>query len=431
MPSGQEIVDSARNALGVPYVWGGNSLSSGVDCSGLVQQVFQKYGIKLPRVTYDQIRVGKSVSIKNLRPGDLVFFDTDRSRGGPDHVGIYAGGGKFIHAPRPGSSVKVSSLGESYYQSRWMGGRRVSGVAASNPGGYSVPQEPEPRRLTRGELAERYGMSTAFFNSVPELKKILAKAVDGQWTADRFQAELKNTGWWEKNSKSSREAKVLEKSDPATYKAKLEAARVQAKQMAVELGAILSDSRVEELAKNMIHFDWNEAQIANFLGRYVDFFDKGVLGGVAGQAAREIRRQAYDLGIRVTEESILNNAQYIVRGVTSMQKVQAGLRQQAAGLYPAFAEQINAGASMHDIAQPYIQVMSTELGIPDTDINMFTPKVKQAINHIGASGEPEGMSLTDFTRMVRNDPAWNGTTQTVNKTLGVGREVLGVLGLTA
>src|SRR5262245_36012683 len=103
--SGSDISNKAQTALGVPYVWGGNSLSSGVDCSGLWQQTFAAFGIQLPRTTYEQIGIGSSVSRKQLQAGDLVFFDTDGTKNGPDHVGIYIGGGKFIHAPRPGKGV--------------------------------------------------------------------------------------------------------------------------------------------------------------------------------------------------------------------------------------------------------------------------------------------------------------------------------------
>jgi len=92
--SGQDIVNYAQQFLGTPYVWGGNSLKSGVDCSGLVQQVYKNFGISVPRVTYDQIGVGKGVGMKDLQAGDLIFFDTDKSSGGADHVGIYIGDGK-------------------------------------------------------------------------------------------------------------------------------------------------------------------------------------------------------------------------------------------------------------------------------------------------------------------------------------------------
>src|SRR5690606_12133977 len=128
---------------------------------------------------------GASVPVNKLRPGDLVFFDTDRSRKGPDHVGVYIGGGKFIHSARTGQPVKISSLADGYYMDRWMGGRRVSGVSASPSSGGGFAEEVAPR-LDAHELAETYGMSYSFFKSQPELWKILNQAVEKQWSPEKF-----------------------------------------------------------------------------------------------------------------------------------------------------------------------------------------------------------------------------------------------------
>lgn len=427
MARGEDIVNDARKFLGVQYVWGGTS-PAGFDCSGLVQYVFGKRGIQLPRVTYNMINVGASVSPNKLRPGDLVYFDTDRSKKGPDHVGIYMGGGKFIHAPRPGQGVKISSLAEGYYMDRWMGGRRISGVSASAASGGGEAEEVAPA-LDAHELAETYGMSYSFFKSQPELWKMLNKAVEGQWTAEKFSAQVKNSNWWKKNSETARQAQVLQKTDPATYKAQMEAARVAARQMAVKSGAVLSDKNVETLAKNMVHFGWQEAQVANFLGQYVQFSDTQSAGGMAGAAARAIKEEAYKNGVSVTEQSVLNNAQYIVRGLTTMEKVTASMREQSASLYPAFAEQIKAGASVQDLAQPYVQVVAQELGVPETDINVFNARVKQAMNRANSKGEPQAMSLNDFTQLVRNDPEWRRQPGVADRTLNIGRQVLNDMGL--
>lgn len=428
MARGEDLVELARKSLGVQYVWGGNDLRNGVDCSGLVQQVYRAYGIELPRVTYDQINVGHSVQPNKLRPGDLVFFDTDRKKSGPDHVGIYIGGGRFIHAPRPGDKVKISSLAEGYYMDRWMGGRRVPGVSADPSSGGGEALEVAPR-LDTHELAATYGMSYAFFKSQPELWKMLNQAVEGQWSAERFQAEVKNSSWWKKHSSTARQAQALAKTDPATHKAQMEAARVSARQIAVKAGAIMSEKNISDMARNMVYFDWNEAQVMNYVGQYVKFGRDHVLGGVAGQAAREIKREAYNLGVQVSEQSILNNAQYLVRGITTMEKIQASLRQQAAGLYPAWAEQIKAGAAVQDLAQPYVQVLAQELQLPVTDIDAFSPKVKAALNRVGADGVPAPMSLEEFTQVVRNDPQWRRTTTAANQAIGVGRQVLAQMGL--
>jgi cell wall-associated NlpC family hydrolase len=116
-------VAEARAQLGTKYVWGGESPDSGFDCSGLVQWAYKQVGIDIPRVTYDQFKVGKSVDRNHLVPGDIVFF-RDAS-GDLHHEGISLGGDRFLHAPHTGDSVKISSLREPYYAKEFAGARRV------------------------------------------------------------------------------------------------------------------------------------------------------------------------------------------------------------------------------------------------------------------------------------------------------------------
>jgi len=113
------VVGIAMQYLGTPYRWGGSSPSTGFDCSGFVMYVFSRVGVSLPRVVSAQYRVGKPVSRSALRPGDIVFFD------GLGHDGIYIGGGRFVHSPSSGDVVKISSIHDSWYHSRWVGARRV------------------------------------------------------------------------------------------------------------------------------------------------------------------------------------------------------------------------------------------------------------------------------------------------------------------
>lgn len=434
--TGQQIVDLARSALGVQYVWGGDNLKTGVDCSGLVQQVYAQLGIPLPRVTYDQVNIGANVSVNQLQPGDLIFFDTDKARSGPDHVGIYIGGGQFIHAPRPGEQVKISSLSDSYYMDRFMAARRVPGVAgysatdALNAGPASGGTAPQVR-LSPEELAGEYGMSYAFFKSQPELMKLLNSAVSQQWTADLFTAHLKNTTWWKTNSDSARQAQVLSKTDPATYKANLAAAQAQAQEAAVKAGAILSPRQVQQLALNMVTYQWNDAQIANYLGQYVNFTAQHTMGGQAGAAVQQIRKYAYDQGIQLSDQTVKNQAAYLVRGLTTMQGIQDGLRQQAMSTYPGFANQLEAGVTMRDIAQPYIQATAQLLELPESSIDVWHPKVRAALQQADGKGQPAPMSLTDFTSALRADPAWRKTQGAQDQAIGVGRQVLQQMGLIA
>jgi len=114
------VVGIAMRYLGVPYVWGGAS-PSGFDCSGFVMYVYSQVGVSLPHYTVAQWNAGVPVSRADLEPGDLVFFD------GLGHVGIYVGGGEFIHSPQTGDVVKISSLDEGWYAANYDGARRISG----------------------------------------------------------------------------------------------------------------------------------------------------------------------------------------------------------------------------------------------------------------------------------------------------------------
>ncbi|KWF80020.1 peptidase P60 [Burkholderia diffusa] len=119
-----DVVVGALNMIGVRYRWGGNSPDSGLDCSGFVRYVFQDtLGMSLPRRAEEMSRVGEKVSMSNLKPGDLVFFNTMRRTF--SHVGIYIGDNKFVHSPSTGSTVRVDDLDSGYWEKRFTGARRI------------------------------------------------------------------------------------------------------------------------------------------------------------------------------------------------------------------------------------------------------------------------------------------------------------------
>lgn len=110
--------------VGTRYHYGGSTPETGFDCSGLVAHVYERaWGITLPRSAEEQRHVGRPVKLKDLQPGDLVFYNT---RHRPfSHVGIYLGDGNFIHAPRPGQRVRVESIATRYWRARFDGARRL------------------------------------------------------------------------------------------------------------------------------------------------------------------------------------------------------------------------------------------------------------------------------------------------------------------
>jgi cell wall-associated NlpC family hydrolase len=114
-----QVISIAMQYLGISYVWGGASPSQGFDCSGLTTYVFAQIGVSLPHHAASQFNYGTPVSRDDLQPADLVFFN------GLGHMGMYIGGGQFIHAPHTGDVVKISSIHDSWYASTWVGARRV------------------------------------------------------------------------------------------------------------------------------------------------------------------------------------------------------------------------------------------------------------------------------------------------------------------
>lgn len=124
---GAKIISLAKQKLGRRYVWGATGKRNTFDCSGLTTYVYKKNGINLPRRAIAQSRVGKRVSRYNLKKGDLVFFDTSkRHKGYVNHVGIYIGNGKFIHASSAKKKVVITSLNKPFYSQRFKVARRFA-----------------------------------------------------------------------------------------------------------------------------------------------------------------------------------------------------------------------------------------------------------------------------------------------------------------
>jgi cell wall-associated NlpC family hydrolase len=117
-----DIVDTANDFLGLPYLWGSAELDAPLDCSGLVMAVYRLNGLNVPRTSLQQYEGGEPVGMDKLEKGDLVFFTTNGS-GRVSHVGIYIGGGRFVHAPGKGKTICCDSLSNGYYRDRFYGAR--------------------------------------------------------------------------------------------------------------------------------------------------------------------------------------------------------------------------------------------------------------------------------------------------------------------
>lgn len=115
LSTGQRAVDFARQFIGTPYVFGGSDLQNGIDCSAFVQSAYRAAGVDLPRTAYQQSQAGRSISLQDMAPGDLLFFKTS-DRAPITHVGMYIGNNQFIHSSSSGHGVGIS-----YLDDKWRG----------------------------------------------------------------------------------------------------------------------------------------------------------------------------------------------------------------------------------------------------------------------------------------------------------------------
>ena len=427
--SGADVVKYLMQFRGTPYAWGGNNLSKGIDCSGLLQQGFAKFGISIARVTNDQIGQGKAIDWDNLQVGDAIFFDTDSKRAGPDHVGIYIGGGKMLHAPKTGDVVKVTDITTSYYSSRFMGARRFNGVEGGGDSNKDwSTQTSVERKLSPEEMAANYGLSWSFLKSDPSLSKLFDQAVKENWDEKHFQAAFKNTDFFKNNSASMRKALEMKSSDPATWNATVEANKQKILMKASELGAAVPEKALGQLAEDMVMLAMTDERLQQVLGGYVTYVD-GSLTGRAGMFEQQMRKYAADMGVDVGQDSVKNYAQLMIKGMATSEDFKNFIDSQAVSSYPAYEDQIKGGMTVKDIANPYIQMMASTLDMNPEMITLKDPTVLGALNGLDQDGKPAGQTMTEFADTLRGDPRWRQTKQTQDLTMNTGLNVLKNWGL--
>lgn len=284
--------------------------------------------------------------------------------------------------------------------------------------------------LNESELASRYGWSQAVLNSDPELANLFRRAVSETWTSDKFTAELRSTGWFQRNSDTVRQSILLEQTDPATYNSRIDQRAATVTRMASATGAVITPDVVRQVARDSVRLGWNDDQINAQLGTYV----KRVAGNYYGksqQYATEIREYAQSMGVRLDEKTLETWVRQIALTGGDASSAKGSIMGWAQSAYPQFNDRIQAGETIDQIASPYKQSMATLLELNPETIDNFNPTVRTALSAKGADGKPASQSLWEFENTLRKDPRWMKTKNAQDAAMGTTRQVLqdmGVLG---
>lgn len=292
------------------------------------------------------------------------------------------------------------------------------------------PPAPDPKG--RSELAEDYGFVEALFDSSPELKKLFDKATKGQWTSEKFQAELRDTRWWKSHTKTERDYLAKRYGDPASAKQDMGKAYVRVRQLANAMGLRETPGnkkRLKTWAYNIVAKGWDESQLRYEVGKFV-YFDDDVWQGEGGEVQEKLRSYAYDMGIKMSSKWYADRSRNVIRGVATMQDMEDEIRRQAKATYGQWGKQIDAGKSVADLASPYMQSMAQILELPAGALNLFDPTVRKALQYKDPqTGSNAVKPLWQFENELRNDSRWKKTKNAQDGLMQTAHQVLADFGV--
>lgn len=282
-----------------------------------------------------------------------------------------------------------------------------------------------------GELAAEYGWAHAVLMSDPSLRKLFADAVNGQWAPERFTAQLRSTPWYQQHSETWRNMETLRLSDPTSYAEKQAGMRARLKSTALEIGAQLDETELNELTTIATNGDWNESQIKSYVAAKLDLTTNGGLFGLAGKAEDELRQTASDLGVSYPDSWFQDQARKVIAEQGSIEEFQDQLRELSAQTYAGWGDRIRKGEKVTDMVAPYKQAMSRVLEIPENELSLTDPTLRKAIT---GSAAPEGQDpsispLWKFEQGLRADPRWQSTKNAQNTAAQSGADILKQWGL--
>jgi hypothetical protein len=265
----------------------------------------------------------------------------------------------------------------------------------------------------------QYGAVGVFAQQQPEINALLQRAINEEWDSARFERELWNTNWWKSLNESGRQLAVLQATDPASYNSQIQQQVARIDLIARQLGVTQIDEVT--LAYHSLLNGWDDTMLRAAVVDRAQIFgtDQGALVGAAGEVESHIRQTYANYGIPISDGTIQYYARNILSGRDTIGGVDNVARAQAAKMYPGFADQINAGQTLRQIADPYIQTMANTLELADTDIKLDDPYIRQALQDANGGVVP----LWQFERKLKSDPRWDKTKQAANETYAVLQQI--------
>jgi hypothetical protein len=272
--------------------------------------------------------------------------------------------------------------------------------------------------MSVSDALKQYGYVGTLANSVPELKRqLLASAARGD-TPEEFTRAVQDTKWWKNNADSFKQYQILKSTQPGEFKAQrdqmVEKVRLLAHQMGVSVGEG-KGSFLGYLTDMAMQHGWDDATLQAQIGHHLQGA-RTTFGGQAGTIQQQIYKMYQDYGQPASSYTVNLQTRAVLEGASSTQAVQAQLIKLAKSKYAAFASELDAGQTVRDIADPYLQQYAQTLELNPAAVKLDDPLIQRALTAKDATGKPVSTPIWQFQDQLRQDPRYDHTTQAVNNT---------------
>lgn len=298
------------------------------------------------------------------------------------------------------------------------------------------PLTARPDPLDRNVLAQQYGYALDLIYSNAELRDWFERGVRDQWIANeaKGKAELRKTRWFQENNEYARRAWAAESFGGADWQSQVDNAKIAVQNFASQMGADLTPEELQSLSKQYIYQGWYDPARQQLLMKALSEEiptlpnNRGVRGQ-AGSFIDQLKAEAISNGLRYSEDWYTTAAREVASGAGVAEDYLREIREQAAGMFPLYADKIRQGFSMEKIASPYINLMAQTLELAPSQITLSDPYIREALMGIDEKGNPKPIGLWDFEKKLKNDPRWMKTQQASNDISSVATDILQIFGL--
>ncbi len=277
-----------------------------------------------------------------------------------------------------------------------------------------------------------YGTFAWMYNSDPQVHALIDQASRENWPADKLAAAIQGTTWWQGRQESERQWQAQWAADPATARGMVVKKSEEIIKQAEQLGVTIDKFTADHFADQFYRYGWNDINLENsILAQF--HYEKGKTTGAAATIEQQLRGVARDYTIPLSDATMQQWIVSIEQGRNSVDTFKAHAAQIAAADNPWMASALDAGFSVRDILDPYVEAAARELGISSAEIDLSEPKWRKLLETTDAKGERVRPNTQQVVQMIRNDDAygWDKTTGAVETAAKFATELAQKFGATA